>query len=146
MIYLGRSGKISGPFSESEFDELIASGEIENFRWVWEPRTSQWKPIELPPPSVVLGKMSPQVSALCSDGKNILSGRISQATETGCDLSIETDSASPRFAEKSRIKLHLLDESSGAAVHVPAKILSISRSNGQWSYRVRWDRLPEILG
>ena len=58
-IYLGKDGKISGPFTPGQIEELRQNGQLYNYAWIWDVGIKGWKAIEeevevgspaLPPP------------------------------------------------------------------------------------------------
>ena len=48
-IYLGKSGKIYGPYSQREVETLVSQGAA--FTWIWDHSGSAWQPIEAAPAS-----------------------------------------------------------------------------------------------
>lgn len=63
--FLGKAGKIHGPFSKREFDQMIAEGKLGQFTWIWDWKERSWKTIELPPPPIpyLPGAAEPLASA-----------------------------------------------------------------------------------
>ena len=53
-IYLGRKGKVFGPFSQPELESFRLSGEISYYRYIWDDASESWSPLE-PPPKVSEG-------------------------------------------------------------------------------------------
>ena len=58
-IYVGLNGEASGPFSSSEFKNLVNSGRINKDTLAWLPGMSGWKPIEEVPDLLKLIALSP---------------------------------------------------------------------------------------
>lgn len=51
-IYLAKKGKITGPITLSDYETLRASGQIEQFFWIWHDEMKQWIPLDPPPPPI----------------------------------------------------------------------------------------------
>ena len=51
-IFLGRLGKIYGPYSKQEFERFHESGKIYEFTWIWDDTNNGWKSLD-PAPSFV---------------------------------------------------------------------------------------------
>lgn len=51
-IYLAKKGKITGPLSNSDYENLRLSGQIEDFFWIWHDEMKQWIPLDPPPPPI----------------------------------------------------------------------------------------------
>jgi hypothetical protein len=54
-IYLGKAGRIFGPYADRDVSEMRATGEIERFSWIWQSSSPGWQAIDPPPPPVVEG-------------------------------------------------------------------------------------------
>jgi hypothetical protein len=50
VSYLSKDGKIFGPYTDEELENLRRSGEINTFSWIWGGGSSNWMPIAAPPP------------------------------------------------------------------------------------------------
>ncbi|MCM0606407.1 MAG: hypothetical protein KA715_09985 [Xanthomonadaceae bacterium] len=48
-IYLAKNGKITGPITMGDYDNLKLSGQIEQFFWIWHDEMKQWIPLDPPP-------------------------------------------------------------------------------------------------
>jgi hypothetical protein len=161
-VYLARLGKVHGPFTENEIENLISSGKMEQYTWIWDTKTSKWKALDPAPAPLLLSENTPlnegsapstalsatdarTIRAICHDFQSLVSGSLTQITETGCEL-LSTDlCGSPQFTLQSRLILNLLNEKTGQAMNVKAKLLRVSRLKGAWSYQLRWDHCPALL-
>lgn len=146
-FYLGRLGKIHGPFSEQELEKYEASGKILEFSWVWDSSEKIWLPID-PPPST-----QPEAKQAMSTGQDhsspylvvgydhvdMVSGKMEQLTQTGCRLNTTDEQPSPKFSQGSKIMLNICLPGSKTSVTIPAKLIHILREKSGWNYRLRWD-------
>jgi hypothetical protein len=82
---------------------------------------------------------------ICHDYRSIVSGRIGEITDTGCELVSGVDTPTPVFPQKTQVLINLLDEPSGKSVNVSARLTGCVRRDGAWVYRIRWKQLPEFL-
>lgn len=48
-IFLAKKGKITGPITLNEYEAMKASGQIEQFFWIWHADMRQWVPLDPPP-------------------------------------------------------------------------------------------------
>jgi hypothetical protein len=48
-IYLGKHGKIYGPFSGEEFEKFHETGKIYEFTWIWDESLNNWKSLDPAP-------------------------------------------------------------------------------------------------
>lgn len=48
-IYLAKKGKITGPLTNADYENLRLSGQIEEFFWIWHDEMKQWIPLDPPP-------------------------------------------------------------------------------------------------
>ncbi len=160
-IYLARSGKVHGPFTEPELEKMMASGQIQQFTWIWDQKTSAWKALDPAPAPLSLEGSAPAkraargtaatatdphaIQVVCHDFQTLIAGSLAQITETGCEL-LSTDlGGNPKFTPQSRLILNLLNEKTGQAMNVQAKLLGVARVEGAWSYKLRWEHCPELL-
>jgi hypothetical protein len=90
-------------------------------------------------------KVTEGVPVICHDFRSIVSGRIREITDTGCELVSGVDTSGPIFPQKAQVLLNLLDEKSGKSVNVQARLTAAQRIEGQWVYRIRWSVKPEFL-
>jgi hypothetical protein len=49
-FFLGKSQKISGPFTAEEVASFRQNGQIDSYRWIWKPGDTQWTALDLAPP------------------------------------------------------------------------------------------------
>ena len=62
-IYLSKDGKVSGPFAETELNELRQSGELQQYSWIWHGAGKNWEPLSPPPPPPAASSSSAGASA-----------------------------------------------------------------------------------
>jgi hypothetical protein len=167
-IFLGKLGKIFGPFSPKEFDEMFSDGRINEYSWLWDWEKQSWKPLENTPPSLMTppgaatpekgGKSSAttaaptpsdslawdQVEALCYGREILINGKLELITQTGCVLVSANNSGDPKLTVGVRVKLNLFDKKSKHNLETSVKVANIERKNSHWVYRLRWDGVPEL--
>src|SRR4051812_12460484 len=112
-LFLGRGGRVFGPYRSEEIEALRASGEIRSFSWIWEPARSAWQPLDPPPPPLTEtesdGPAIRTVGALrhdailpldvvCHDRRSAIVGKLRQVTEAGCELVSHQQCTEPPFA------------------------------------------------
>lgn len=49
QLFLGRDGKVFGPFGREQIEAMRASGELAQYHWLWD-GSGQWVAANLPPP------------------------------------------------------------------------------------------------
>ena len=164
-IFLGKLGKVFGPYEAAEIESMQASGKIMDFTWIWDGALGEWKTLETPPPSPIVevsasesgrkrstsstsgGSDRPdwsEVEALCHDSSHVVSGLLTQVTETGCELVTADHSASPVFGLKTVAVLNLMNAATGTSTNIPVRMLNVARVNGAWVYRVSWNQVPSL--
>ena len=62
-IYLGKDGKISGPFTPGQIEELRQNGQLYNYAWIWDVQIKGWKAIEEEVETPATGPVLPSPSA-----------------------------------------------------------------------------------
>ena len=147
--FLGKRGQSFGPYSAEQIQEMRATGKMENYSWIWDPRNSEWKPLDPPPPPLVL-KAGPAISvaegsveAICHNFRSIAAGSIAQVRESGCIFVSQTH---PEFGFPSRIVLSLLDQRSGKSQTVNGTVIGVSRGKKEnWLYEISWPNCPELF-
>ena len=162
QYYLARSGKIFGPYGEPEIDALRASNALLHYSWYWDTLSPGWQPVDPAPecgppreaaPSAPIAVYRPKkhetvpsgLSAVCHNHRNLIQVRMESVTDDGCELWTRHDEASPLFVQKSNVILNLFDEKTGASSNVEGRVSGVSRRNGEWVYRVRWNHCPEMI-
>jgi len=143
-IYLGKANKIYGPFSLSELDQMATEGKLATFVWIWDHDGEQWKPLESPPPAPTTLKVpspSPDEStnsALCYDQFSTVCGALNGITETGCLLLSSHLGAGPKFVIGGQVAVNIIDSKKKNSKKSTAQVISITRVQEQWAYRLRW--------
>jgi hypothetical protein len=150
-IFLGRNGRVYGPYASAEFEEMTASGRIDQFHWIWDEPGAKWKPLD-PPPAPLSRGDAPIVHAstaaasglevICYDGRSLLSGRLESATETGCVIFSENGGDGPAFPGDATVGINLLDAGAGRSISVPGRLIKVAFEEGRWVYRFRWESSP----
>ncbi len=172
--FLGKSGKIFGPFSDTDVARMRSDGELERFSWIWQATTPGWQAIDPPPPPVVEGTgmaelqghsmppmprqapptppqrkslkiVSDAMDAICHDYRHAVAGRIVRMTDSGCELVANGQGGKPDFQDHAKLYLNLLNAKAGKTMDVVAMLSGVSRSKEGWTYRLEWESVPEIL-
>ena len=168
-VYLGKSGKVFGPFSREEYDQMFADDQLSKYTWLWDWKLNAWKPLDVPPPppeglSLPLNAGAnagaaggvrsgaevdwSTIQGILFDRFCIAGGKIQKVTETGCtfvteDVS-EGEACGPRFPLKSRAEVNLFDASLKKCTRTPVTIVSVEHQGQAWVYQVRWDEVPRF--
>ncbi len=154
-VYLGKSGKIYGPYERVEFDQLVSDGKLGEYHWIWDTRASQWKPTEPPPPPPVsepgagtgtLHRDWSTVQAVCFDNSHLVGGTLNKITEIGCRLVSNQSGSGTLFPMQSRIKMNLFNTTSevSSTTSVTVTVHGLRYEDQHWIYDLRWDQLPEL--
>ena len=153
-IFLGKKGKVHGPFTREEFEKLHTSGEIQNFTFIWDNDSQNWNPLEaLPPPpdgqntsskTKNKGVSWSELHVVCHNFQNVVCGTLDSVTETGCDLLSEDAADYPMLALKCSTILNLMDPKQGKSINVKAMLFDVTRQDHKWVYRLRWDGIPSF--
>lgn len=170
MIYLAKNGKAVA-FTEEQYEAMKENGGIETYRWIWNPSAHQWNaldpaPLEAPTteerveapvvrlrpvPAPAPVEESPirarqfvsELEGVCHDQHHLISGRIHDLNDRGCDL-ISDSPTPPPFTRRSRLYLNVFDPKSGRSENVRAQVVQVVRQQGAWTYRLSWDQCPEL--
>lgn len=155
QVYLGKLGKIFGPYTDGEIEALQTSGEIKNYSWIWAKGAKEWKPLDPMPPSPVAntksGKspgqsLSGSFDAVIHDFRTVVTGKVEFMTETGCEVMVH-GGHSPQFPLRGNLVINLLEPDSGKTLNVRAKLLAVAPVKGKGLvYRFTWERQPDFQG
>lgn len=151
--YLGKKGKIFGPFTQSEIQRLDQKGELETYSYIWAVDKETWVPLEAPPahPEAPSRGRSQQggidwseIEAIGHNFVALMSGKLDRVTETGCDFLIDEADESPILALNSKIVLNMMDPKRGKALNVVTTLAHVAKKGSIWVYRLQWDQLPNF--
>ena len=172
QIFLGKAGKIYGPFERIEKIE-----NIENYTWIWDTENGIWKTLESPPPSPLSGtqiesaalqvvfaipqksrqatptplsrntqKAPPlnfdSIDAICFDHFNLIHGKISAASDRGCNLISNHKRGEKLFSLRRPVKLSLFDTESLKTQIIEASLSQAHYQNHTWVYALQWNEAP----
>ena len=149
QYYLGKSGKVFGPFTPEQIGELRLSGEIENYTYLWSEAESKWENIDPPPPApggegtkinAVSVGISPE--AICHNSFDIVSGWLENISDSGCELVANLSSESPKLGRDAPCTLNVMDGSKSKAINVKARMVKSEMIDGKWVYQIRWAGRP----
>jgi hypothetical protein len=106
-----------------------------------------WREAQAPAPARAMLRRYdvPGIEAICHDSRHVISGRLTQVTDSGCELVCSGDAGAESFGSKSRVVLNLLEPKSGRAMNVTARLSGVRRRDGQWSLKVLWKSCPELI-
>lgn len=171
-VYLARHGKVSGPYSEEDLTGMSARGELDRYAWVWRSVTPGWQPLDPMPmgppdslpalpsegPPTQAARLAPQpsrkhlklvgdvIEGICHDYRNVVAGKIVSVSESGCELWVDaTGSSTPKFSERAKVYLNLLNSKNGQTMDIVARLQGVSHSRDGWTYRLAWESVPELL-
>jgi hypothetical protein len=149
QIFLGKNGKIFGPYHQRDYDQMLSNGSLMNFTWIWDWKASNWQLLEMPPALITEDLNSLErdipIQAVCFNKKHIISGRLDMITENGCILVAENNNDKRSFSAKSSIEVNLYNLKSKKSVTIDASISSMDYKNRRWIYCIKWDECPNIL-
>jgi hypothetical protein len=87
----------------------------------------------------------PGIEALCHDSRSVISGKLTQVTDSGCELVCSQNAVAPSFGTKSPVILNLLEPKTGRSMNVAARLSAVRRKDGNWSLKVLWNGCPELI-
>ena len=126
-------------FDTGEQSEQVGSAQILQYSGHAQPTTAGPSPMDLGFPST-----RGQVSVVCHNFRQVVSGFVHRMTATGCELKTSDGHLSPAFVSRSSVVLNLLDGESGKLMNVSCRICGVTRTPDGWVYQVRWEQRPEI--
>ncbi len=144
-IFLGKSGKVFGPFTGTEIDQFRSKGELNKYVWIWD-TSKKWTPIEAPPPnpdasqSFDAGWDWNRSEVIGHDHDRLISGKLAEVTQTGCDLISQGGRAN--WARDQKIVLNVYDPVAKACRRFITQVFEVVRSGDGWVYRLRWEKSP----
>jgi len=145
-IYLAKSGKIYGPFSADELDQMGMDGRLSSFFWIWNHQESKWSPIELPPDCNPMdagpigagkdeaGGETGEIEAICYDRFKIMQGRIASMTQSGCLLVCSSFNQGAAVFPRHGVFLSLVK---GKEKRCKTKAVEVVKQNGR-EFWLRW--------
>ncbi len=139
--FLGRGGRVFGPFTAHELEALRASGELSRYTYEWDAHSHTWKNIDPHPPHPRPEGFE-KVEAICHNFDAVVAGTLTNVTDSGCVLLSRDPSDAPKLALNARLFLNVIDSSAKKGMNVEASLEDVSRTDGVWVYRLRWDKRP----
>ncbi len=144
--YLAKRGEILGPLSLGEIESMQASGKLESFSFMWNPKKKEWAPIDRAPdvnPEIDDKKpieLSADSKAYCMIHEDIVRGRLEGQSSFGCRFVSDEDWMSPPVAPRSLVSL-ILCEAQGIPQEVPMRVGSVERTPKGWILHLRNDEV-----
>ncbi|HUP57822.1 MAG TPA: hypothetical protein VM598_10250 [Bdellovibrionota bacterium] len=89
-----------------------------------------------------------RILVVAHDRRHVINGALRHPSPSGALFlgpAPRSQSSGP-FVRGNRIWINLFDASSGKSESVEVQVTSTIRRGNTWEYRVRWDKMPEILG
>jgi hypothetical protein len=149
MIYLGRDGKVFGPYSAAKLEEFRLTGEIRTFTYQWDESAEQWRNLDpLPPrpgatPSRNRGESALETSdVICHDYNALVTGKLRNVTDMGCELVSYDEADAPVLGLNSALVLNVTDAKGEKSTNTRAAVHQISFQEGAWIYHIRWAHRP----
>ncbi|MGK5086400.1 hypothetical protein WDW86_02485 [Bdellovibrionota bacterium FG-2] len=148
LIFLGKSGRICGPFTVSRIGKMKESGELGNYSWIWD---RGWKPLDPEPvekPDLEAHRLSvpaTAVRAVCFDGRDCAPGNVSQVSKTGCHFRVDSQSRLTLKKINSRFTLSLLEVASLRVSQVAVVFLGAEKDVDGWTCFLGWVAMPEVF-
>lgn len=147
--FLGKGGQVFGPFSQEQIENLRLSAEIEAYTYMWNDETGQWHNLDPIPPAPggqasahQSGAQNMSLDAICHNSQDLVSGRMENISDLGCELVSSNHSEAPQLGANSSCILNVMDGAKQRAVNIKARMVETCRRNGRWVYRLRWARRP----
>jgi len=152
MFYLGKNGRVFGPYPAAKLDELRLTGEIRNYTFIWDEAADEWRTIEPVPPRPGGGTSRGRrgdaqletADAICHDYNALVAGKLQNVSDMGCDLVSHDHTDSPVLALNSALVLSVLDAKGEKALNVRAAVHEVFHDGGAWVYSLRWARRPSF--
>lgn len=150
QIYLGKNGKVFGPFSASEYQQLSLQGNLSQYTWIWDWTSEQWKVIETPPAPLKLDKatleLQKNIIAVCFNHSQLLRGRIELMTDDGCFFVLDSSGRKLEhfFALKSTLELNLFSEHTQKSTHARVSLEAIKLNSNHQVFQLKWLEKPII--
>ncbi len=148
LVFLGKAGKVCGPFTATKLKRMELSGELREYSWIWE---NGWRPLDAAPQAApdldaYRPKMtSKAVRAICFDGRESVSGVLSQVSKVGCHFTVSSQSRLALKKRDSRLMLSLLEELSLQVAQVEIVFLGAEKEAEGWRCFFGWGAVPEVL-
>ena len=86
--------------------------------------------------------MFDQNEVLMFDNRNLSFAKIISSSESECQLLSFEVSSSPIFSRKAKIILNISNRENRTSINIEAKLVSVSRKDGKWIYKAKWEKLP----
>jgi hypothetical protein len=132
-IYLGKSGKSYGPFSDAEYQKLLSDGKLFEYSYQWDEGKKSWRALDPAPATFLVS-----TGALVTYGKSgdtLLKGAMERSTETGCEWKVPSEPVA--LSEKQKIILVIHDVNGKKTLRKEGRIMSRERhTDGSWLYRI----------
>ncbi len=150
-IYLGKGGRIFGPYPAEKLDALRLTGEILNYTYLWDEGAGEWRNIDPEPPKP--GSTSTRrkgdssletADAICHDFNALVAGRLQNVTDIGCELVSHDPADAPLLALNSALVLNIMDPKGEKAANIRAAVFEVTHSDGAWIYHLRWEHRPSF--
>src|SRR5262249_29639021 len=133
----------------AELKRLRATGEIQNYIFLWDDESSRWQPIEAPPPppkarQARAGDQRP-LEVLCHDARHsLVRGTLRKISDREGELSTVVDSLAPPLPLQCLLRMNVLEPESQRSINIKVRLSDLSRQGGSWFYRVHWIE-PTVL-
>lgn len=149
VFYLGKNGRVFGPYPMEKLDELRLNGQLLNFTYIWDENNGEWQNIDPMPPKPGAttekrkgGGSLDAADAICHDHNALVAGKLHNISDMGCDLVSRDHADSPVLALNSTLVLNVLDNKGEKATNIRAAVHEISHEDGAWVYHIRWAHRP----
>lgn len=150
-VYLGKGGRVFGPFLPEKMEALRLSGEIDGYTYQWDEAAREWKNLEPMPPAPGStetrrrdGGSLEMTEAVCHDHNALVVGVLENVGDAGCELVSHDHADAPKLGLNSTLVLNVLDGGGKKAMNVKALLSTVFRRDGAWVYRIRWAQRPSF--
>lgn len=152
LIYLGKAGKIYGPYSEKKVDELRMTGELLQFSYIWDEGKDDWLILDQKPPKPGtkpskksgIDSQLETADAICHDFNAIVAGKLQNVSDMGCDLVSRDHAGPPLLGMNTALVLNVLNPKGKESTNVKAAVYDVTLESEGWIYHLRWAHPPSF--
>lgn len=87
-----------------------------------------------------------QFQISCHDSRRPIDATLGRISAAGCELVSREVSVLPVFPSRARVILSVYCAVKELTETVPVRLMGVLRINGRWTYKVSWERRPEVFG
>jgi hypothetical protein len=150
-IFLGRNGKIEGPFTENDLKRFELSGRMTDYSWIIRHGENAWTLLENPPPLPHFGT-SPQPiflkDMILHDFHQFTEGSLTELSELQALVycaGVRPDEKFRGFAPGSKVLINLIEPHSKKEMNIETRLSSQVWKNDGLYLCLDWEKIPSLL-